>query len=149
VRRIDPDDAGDAGDVAQRHLPDDEAAPIVTDKNSLLDPEMIEQFDEIAGELFDVVGLHRLRSVGLAVAALVGRNHAQARLAEGLDLMTPGIGDLGPAVAEHDRRRIRLRAGLVISHPDAVHASVLKGRHFGHGSLGSQAAAVIWTARGG
>jgi hypothetical protein len=41
--------------MAQRHLPDDEAAPVVTDEDRLVDFEMIEQRDEIAGQMFKVV----------------------------------------------------------------------------------------------
>ena len=43
--------------MIDRHLPDDEAAPIVTDENRLLDPEHVEKTGKIAGQMRHVVGL--------------------------------------------------------------------------------------------
>ena len=50
---------------------------------------MIEQADEIAGQLFEVIGLHRLRPVSHAESALIRRDHPQAGLAQRLDLVAP------------------------------------------------------------
>jgi hypothetical protein len=60
MRRIHADHAGDAVAMPQRHLPDDEAAPVVADEDRLVDLEMIEQCDEIAGEMLDAVVLDRV-----------------------------------------------------------------------------------------
>ena len=84
MRRIDADDAGDAVAMPKRHLPDDEAAPVVADENRLVDLQMIEQTDEIAGQMLEIVGLDRFRPVGRAIAALVRRDHANAGLANAL-----------------------------------------------------------------
>ena len=132
VRRIDADHAGDAVDMPQRHLPDDEAAPVVADEDRLVDLEMVEQADQIAGEVLDVVGLDRLGPVGRAIAALIGRDHADAGLAQRLDLVAPGKRDLRPAVAEHDRRRVGFRAGFVVAHANAVRLGELQRRHLYH-----------------
>ena len=82
VRGVDADNAGDAIDMPQRHLPDDEAAPVVADEDRLVDLEMIEQADEIAGQMLDVIGLDRLRPVGRAIAALIRRDHPDAGFAQ-------------------------------------------------------------------
>ncbi len=78
VGRVDADHAGDAIDMAQRHLPDDKAAPVVADEDRLVDLEMIEQADEIAGQVLDVVGFDGFGPVGRAVAALIRRDHPNA-----------------------------------------------------------------------
>ena len=82
MRGVDADNAGDAIDMPQRHLPDDEAAPVVADEDRLVDLQMIEQADEIAGQMLDVVGLDRLGPVGRAIAALVRRDHPDAGFAQ-------------------------------------------------------------------
>ena len=82
VRRVDADNAGDAIDMPQRHLPDDEAAPVVADEDRLLDLQMIEQADEIAGQMLDVIGFDRFRPVGRAITALVRRDHPDAGFAQ-------------------------------------------------------------------
>src|SRR6516162_7682056 len=67
VRRVDADDAGDAIEVPERHGPDDKAAPVVADENRLVDLEMIEEPCEIAGQMFQIVLLDRLRPIGCAI----------------------------------------------------------------------------------
>jgi hypothetical protein len=59
--------------MPQRHLPDDKAAPVVADEDCLVDLEMVEQSDEVAGQMLHVVGLDRLGPVGRAIAALIRR----------------------------------------------------------------------------
>ena len=101
MRRVDADHAHDAIDMPQGHLPDDKTAPVVADENRLLDLEMVEQTDEIAGQVLDVVGFDRLGSLGSAIATLVRRDHANAGLAERLELVAPRKRDLRPAMAEN------------------------------------------------
>ena len=72
MRRVDADHAGDAVDMPQRHLPDNKAAPVVADEDRLVDLQMVEQADQIAGQVLDVVGLDRFGPIGRAIAALVG-----------------------------------------------------------------------------
>src|SRR5579872_7014081 len=114
--RVDPDHASDAIAVPKRHLPNDKPAPVVADEDSLVDFQMIEQADEIAGQVLHIVGLDRLRPVGRAVAALVRSNHAGPGLAKRLDLMTPGKCQLRPTVAKHHWGLIGLRTGFVKAH---------------------------------
>ena len=132
VRRVDPDDAGNAVEMAQRHLPDNETAPVVADEDRLVDLEMVEQSDEVAGQVLHVVVLDRLGPVGRAIAALIRRDHPDAGLAQGLDLVTPGKRDLRPAVAQDDRRLVGARPRLVIAHANTVHLGELQRRHFNH-----------------
>ena len=108
VRCVDADHAGDAIDMSQRHLPHDEAAPVMTDENRLVDLEMIEQPDQIAGQVLDIVGFDALRPVSGSIAALVRCDEANPGLAQRLDLMPPGKCDFRPAVAKNDGRRVGL-----------------------------------------
>ena len=134
--------------MPQRHLPDDKAAPVVADEDRLVDLEMIEQADEIAGQVLDVVGLDRLGPVGRAIAALIRRNHPNAGLAQRLDLVAPGKRDLRPAMAEDDRRRVGFRAGIVVAHANAVGLGELQRRHLDHVRiLLVQLAALLRSAR--
>jgi len=88
-RRVDADDAGDALGVKLRHAPSNEAAPVVADDDRLLDLERIEQTDEVAGEIVDVVLLDRFGARGLAVAALIGGDGVKAGGGERRHLITP------------------------------------------------------------
>ncbi len=130
--RVDADHAGDAIDVPQRHLPDDKTAPVVADENRLVDLEMVEQADEIAGQMLDVVGFDGFGPVGRAIAALIRRNHPNAGGSQRLDLVAPRKRDLRPAVAENDRRRVGFRSRLVVAHTNAVGLGELQRRHFNH-----------------
>jgi hypothetical protein len=104
----------------------------VADEDRLVDPEVIDQANEIAGQLLDVVGLDRLGPVGRAITALIRRNHADAGVTQRLDLVAPGKGKLGPAVAKHDRRGVGLRSRFVEAHANAVRPGELQRRHFNH-----------------
>ena len=63
------------------------------------------------------VRLDRLRAIGVAVAALVGRDRAKTRIGERANLMTPRIPEFREAMAHHDGDAA---AGLDQMHPDAV-----------------------------
>lgn len=52
--------------------------------------------------MLDVVGGELGRAGGAAIAALVGGDDVKAGGDEGGHLMTPGEGEVRPAVAEHD-----------------------------------------------
>ena len=65
--------------MEQRHHPHDQAAPVVADEDRALDAERVEQADQVAGQVMDVVGGDLGRPLAVAVAALVGREHAEAR----------------------------------------------------------------------
>ena len=78
--------------------------------------------------LYDSIGCGR---VGLAVAALVGRDDAKARRRERGNLMPPRVPRLRPSVAQHDQRT---RALLDVMHPDAVGIDELV-LQVGHGAF--------------
>ncbi|MGY2934351.1 hypothetical protein ACVWZ6_003953 [Bradyrhizobium sp. GM6.1] len=138
MRRIDADHAGDPVDVPEWHLPDDKTAPVMADEDRLIDLKMVEQADQIAGQVLDVVVLDRLWPVGRAVAALVRRDHADAGLAQRLDLVAPGKCEFGPAMAQHHRRLVCNRARLVIAHADSVRLYELERWHFNHRNIPTQ-----------
>ena len=102
VRRVHADHAGHALGVQHRHRPDHEAAPVVPREDRALDAEHVEQAGEVARQVVDVVGADRLGPIAAAVAALVGRDHAEARADERVELMPPRVRELREAVAQHD-----------------------------------------------
>ena len=96
-----PDDAGDPFGVQQRELPHDHRAPVVADEHCLLVADVVEQPEHVAGQVDDVVRVDRLGSDRRAVAALVGSQHAVARLGQRRNLVAPRVrrarGSRGPA----------------------------------------------------
>ena len=73
-----PDHARGPRRMEQRHHPDDEAAPVVADEHGALDVERVEQADEVARQMAHVVRGDVVRTVAVTVAALVGRERAEA-----------------------------------------------------------------------
>ena len=71
--------------------------------------------------LYGSIGLRR---VGLAVAALIGCDRAEAGVGERLQLVAPRVPELGKAVAEEHREAA---AGFDDVHADAVGVDVLVG----------------------
>ena len=130
-RRVHADDAGHPVRMADGHVPDDEAAPVVADEDRLLDALVIEQRHQIGAEVLQRVALDLGRGVGQAVAALVRRDHPAAGVRHRLDLMAPGKGQLRKTVAEDQRYAFTLGTGLVVGHADAVDVCVPDGRHHG------------------
>ena len=53
VRRVERDDAGDPVRIAHGRLPHDIAAPVVADDDRLVDPKMVEDSDDVAGQTVD------------------------------------------------------------------------------------------------
>ena len=132
--RVDADDAGATVGVIDRHLPDDEPAPIVADEHGLLVTERIEEAREIAGQMRHVVGLDFGRARRAAIAALIGRDDVETCFGQGRNLEAPGIGELRKAVTENDRQAV-LRSRLVDGHVDAVGLDDFGFRKGGHGFL--------------
>jgi len=93
---------------------------------------MVEQADEIAGQVLDVVSFDGFGPIGRAVAALIRRDHPNPGGGERLDLVAPRKRDLRPAMAENNRRRVGVRPRLVESHANAVGVGELQRRHFNH-----------------
>ena len=91
---------------------------------ALLDAERVEQPGEVADEVMDAVLLDGGGRVGVAVAALVRRDGAEARIGQGAQLMAPRIPQLRKAVAQEHRKAA---ARLDDVHADAVGVDVLVG----------------------
>ena len=104
VRRVDADHARDARGCSSGIVHTTRPPQSWPDEDGLLDAERVEQADQIAGQVMDVVGLDLRRPVAVAVAALVGRDGAEAGRGERRHLMAPRVGQLGEAVAEDDGR---------------------------------------------
>ena len=81
--------------------------------------------------------------VGGAVAALVGREHTVASLAERVELVSPRVPALREAVAEHDRRAV-FGPALGDVHADAVGVDVAVTDRVERGRWGSHGVSVPW-----
>ena len=86
-------------------------AEVVADEHRLLGADVVEQADEVGGQLDDVVGVDGVGLRRAAVAALIGRQHVVAGLGQRRNLVAPGVGQFGEAVGQHDHRRAAF-AGL-------------------------------------
>nr|WP_308699867.1 hypothetical protein [Salmonella enterica] len=90
-----------------------------------------------------VVVFDRLGPVARAIAALVRRDHADAGVAQRLDLVTPGKRQLRPAMAQHHRRLVGPGPGFVEAHANPIHLGELKRRHLNHLQQSYSAAPLI------
>ena len=104
VGRVHADHARGPFGMQDRHRPDDEPTPVVSAEDRLLDLEGVEQTGHVAAQVVDVVVGDRLGPIAGAVAPLVRRDGPEARLGQGGELVTPGVGELGEAVTEHHGR---------------------------------------------
>ena len=66
----------------------------------------VEQTHHVADQMEERVLVDRLRPIGPAVAAHVGRHGAESGLGERAELMAPGIPGFGKTVAEQDQRPV-------------------------------------------
>ncbi|CAM2152745.1 hypothetical protein PT2222_290061 [Paraburkholderia tropica] len=101
----------------QRRVGRDDRPPVVADDRRLANAQRVDEPDEIAGQMEDVVGGGVERRLGVAVSALIGGDDAITRRRQRLDLMPPRVPGLGPAVAEQHERTF---AVLDVMHADAV-----------------------------
>ena len=95
--------------VVDGEPPGHAAAPVVGHDAGALVAERREQARRVAGQRVEVVGRDAARLVGARVAALIGRDHAEARAGEPLDLARPRVPELREAV-EQQHRAARRRA---------------------------------------
>src|SRR5207247_10881058 len=79
--------------------------------------QRVEHADAVAAEVEQRVVLDRLRLVGLAIAAHVGRDGVIARLRQRDELMAPRVPRLRKAMTHDDERAL---TGLRDVHPDPV-----------------------------
>ena len=89
----------------------------MADDHALVNLERVEHPNDVLNQLAHLVSLDRLRTIGFAVAALVGRDRTKAGLGERAELMAPRVPELGKAVAKKHRKAL---AGLDHVHPDAI-----------------------------
>ena len=101
-----PDHSGEPVRMQQRRRPGHHGAEVVPDDHRPFGADVIEQADDVGGQLDDVVRVDGRRLRRPAVAALIGRQHAVARLGQRRNLVTPGVRQLGEAVGQHHHRRI-------------------------------------------
>ena len=106
-----PDHTGEPVRVQQRGAPGHHAAEVVADDDRAFCSDVIEQADDVGGQLDDVVGVDGARLRRTAVAALIGRQHAVAGLGQRRNLVTPGVRQFGEAVGQHHHRRVSI-AGI-------------------------------------
>ena len=74
----------------------------MSDEGGIFVSVVIEQCHQITRQVLDVIVGYRSRPGRVAVAPLVRDDDVVTRRGEGGHLMTPGLGMLRPAVAEHD-----------------------------------------------
>lgn len=112
-----PDDAAEAIRPQQGGEPCDRSAPVVPGNDCCLGTESIEQPHHIAGQMQQSVMVDIRRPLCLTIAAHIRRHDMEARLAQCLELMPPGIPGFGKTVTQHDKR----------SHSvlDAMHANAI------------------------
>jgi len=79
--------------------------------------QSVDQPDQIARQLEDVVGLDLFGSISLPVTAHVGCDRTESCVAERSKLMTPRIPGLRKSMAENDQRS---RATFHVMHANAV-----------------------------
>ena len=72
----------------QRAMPGNRRASIVAHDRRRIGSDTVDKTDDISHQVRDVLGLHRLGLVGLAIAALIGRDDSEARRRKRRNLMT-------------------------------------------------------------
>ena len=93
-------DGRDSVGVQQRRIPHHDGTPVVANPDGALGADVVEQADDVGGQLVNVVGLDRIRTRRAAVAALIGSQHVVAGVGEDRNLVPPGVGQLGKAVGQ-------------------------------------------------
>ena len=96
--------------ILEGGTPRDAATPVVAGKMEALVAQGPGEADDIGGEVVDAIRRDRFGLVGEVVAALVGDDHAVARLREDAHRAAPRVPELGESV-EEDHRRSRCGTG--------------------------------------
>jgi hypothetical protein len=107
-------DAGEPVRVQQRGAPRHHAAEVVADEHGPFGADVVEQTDDVGGQLDDVVGVDGLRLRRSAIAALIRRQYPEAGLGQRRNLVPPGVRQFGEAMGQHDHRRIAVTR---VDHP--------------------------------
>src|SRR5436190_5887222 len=114
--------------------PRERRAPVVPDDVRALDSERVEDRDDVGRDRRDPVAVDLLRPVGLAEAAQVGRDHAEAGVGERRRLLPPQVRRVREAVQEDYRRPLALdvhRERDAVGRVDALHAASFAQRRYG------------------
>jgi hypothetical protein len=78
----------------------------VTHPHRPVGADVVEQADDVCGQLPNVIGLAGLWARRSAVAALIGGQHVIARRGQRRDLVPPRVRQFGEPVRQHHHRRI-------------------------------------------
>ena len=119
--------------AGQRYAPCNRAAPVMPDDGEVPHVERSGQQENIAHQLVGRVVGHRLRLGRSAIAALIGRDAAEA-VGEMRDLMAPGAVALGKAVQEDQDRRVARPFIDHIEFDSIAQRNPLLFQHHGHSS---------------
>ena len=114
--------------IEQRVLPDQNGTPVVAHIDCLFNTQCIEKAAVVIGQMEDIVGFDFVGFIGAAIAPLVGNNAVIASIDQGFYLVAPAVGQLGPAMTEHQRNTPL--PGLEDLKLDAI-----AGNHCGTGEL--------------
>ena len=107
--------------VVHRGGPGDGSAPVVTHQQRGLGTAFVDEIADVGGQLVGVVGRDAVRPRRQVVAAHVGRDDAESRRRERLDLQPPAVPELGEAVQQNDQRPL---AGLDVMQSDIADLGV-------------------------
>ena len=113
----------------QAELPGHGSAPVVTDKEHLVETEFVKKGDKVADDVEGGVTGGGGRGVGVTVPAEVGGDGSVAEGGESEELVAPRVPELWEAVEEEDWWAL---TNLCNVHADAVYfeVSVLNFLHF-------------------
>ena len=89
-------------------MPGDRRTPVMADNDSLLFAKRRHQRDHVADIVEDGVGADVSRRAGPAEPAHIGGNDMETGFGDRSDLVPPGIGEFGPAMAEQHQRTLSL-----------------------------------------
>ena len=162
MRRVEDRHALDRSGPARRHPPGDRRAPVVADQREALATDSLGQGEDVVGQRVETIGR---RAPGLGaevVAALVGRDHPEARRGQWLDQLTPAEPEFRKPMQQYHQRPVRgASLSHVQGHPIGQDYPVFNHEHTGAAlrsvrrsnpwlvSFGSSSCRVAWGERFG
>src|SRR4029077_2354606 len=108
IRHAQENDRAENVGPEQRTKPGDPRSPVVSYDDRLRLAEGVDEANNISAQLENIVVLDSLRSICLAVAALVRRDDAVSCLSQRLQLVAPRVPQLRPAVAKDNQRPLAI-----------------------------------------
>lgn len=103
-RNAHPDDGSHPVGMQLRRTPHHRGTPVVADQHRRLGADVVEQADQVAGQVDDVVVADAFRAGAASVTALIGCQHVVTGSGQRRDLATPGIAEPWEAVCQHHDR---------------------------------------------